>query len=77
MPVKALRSLKPLRATWSTVRAHKLADAEDEESAQSLAAFERGDHELTTEEQSKSFSRAGGWLLFAALLLICWQQLPT
>lgn len=73
----SLRSLKPLRASWSTVRAHNLADVEDEESAQSLAAFERGDHEITTEEHSKSFGRAGGWVLFTALLLVSWQQLPT
>ena len=73
----SFRSLKPLRANWSTVRAHNLADVEDEESAQSLAAFERGDHETTSQEQSKSFSRAGGWLLFTSLLLVSWQQLPT
>jgi GT2 family glycosyltransferase len=73
----SFRSLNPLRATWSTVRAHNLADVEEEESAQSLAAFERGDHELSAEEQSKSFTRAGGWLLFTLLLLVSWQQLPS
>ena len=72
----SFRTLKPLRARWSIVRAHNLADAEEEESAQSLAAFQRGDHEQEQSERSKNFYQSGGWILFAAMLLISWQQLP-
>jgi GT2 family glycosyltransferase len=73
----SFRTLKPLRARWSTVRAHNLADVEEEESAQSLAAFQRGDHEHEEAERSKNFYQSGGWIFFAAILLISWQQLPT
>ena len=72
----SFRTLKSLRASWSTVSAHKRADLEAEESANSLAAFERGDHEAPLEERSKTFTQAGGWILAAFLLALSWQLFP-
>ncbi|MEY4451351.1 MAG: hypothetical protein RLZZ380_472 [Actinomycetota bacterium] len=72
----SFRSLKSLRASWSTVSTHKRADLEAEESANSLAAFERGDHEAPLEERSKSFAQAGGWILAILLLALSWKLFP-
>ena len=73
----ALRTLKPLRASWSTVSAHKRADLEAEESANSLAAFERGDHEAPEAARAKNFNQAYGWLWVAALMAISWKLFPV
>jgi len=68
--------LKPLRADWSTVSAHKRADLEAEESASSLAAFERGDHETAAEERAKNFNQSAGWLYVFLLLVTSWRLFP-
>lgn len=70
------KTLKPLRATWAEVSRHNRQALEAEESAQSLAAFERGDHEVASSEKSKNFARSNGWLMGLLLLLLSWQQLP-
>lgn len=70
------RSLKKLRASWATVGSHKRADSEAEESAQSLAAFERGDHETLDQDRPKNFAAALGWLFVLGLLAVSWQQFP-
>lgn len=72
----ATKTLKPLRATWAEVSKHKRQALEAEESAHSLAAFERGDHEVIAAEQVKSFAKSSGWLFMFVLLAISWQQLP-
>ena len=71
-----LRSLKSLRASWSTVSAHKRADLEAEESANSLAAFERGEHETALEERSKNFAQSGSWIFVVLLMLVGWRLFP-
>ncbi|MFM5951293.1 MAG: glycosyltransferase family 2 protein [Micrococcales bacterium] len=71
------KTLKPLRATWQDVSKHKRQALEAEESAQSLASFERGEHEIETAEQVKNFTRSGGWLFSLILLALSWQQLPV
>jgi len=70
------RSLKPLRASWQVASAHKRSDLEAEESANSLAAFERGDHETAVEERVKNFNQAAGWIFVALLLALSWKQFP-
>ncbi len=70
------KSLKPLRATRAEVSQHKRQALDAEESAQSLVAFERGDHEQEATEQPRNFSQSYGWLFMALLLAISWQQLP-
>lgn len=70
------KSLAPLRATWSEVSRHNRQALEAEESAQSLVAFERGEHELLASEQVKSFNKSFGWLFFVILLGLSWHQLP-
>ncbi len=72
----SVRVLQPLRASWSVVSAHKRADLEAEESANSLAAFERGDHEALTEERAKKFSQSAGWLFVFLLLITTWRLFP-
>lgn len=71
------KTLKPLRATWQEVSRHNRQALEAEESAQSLAAFERGDHEVAISEKAKNFTRSNGWLVALLLLLLSWQQLPV
>ncbi|MFM2384209.1 MAG: hypothetical protein RL166_83 [Actinomycetota bacterium] len=71
-----MKSLAPLRASWAEVSKHNRQALEAEESAQSLAAFERGDHEVEAAEKVKSFTQSAGWLLVGALLALSWQQLP-
>lgn len=71
------KTLKPLRASWQEVSRHNRQALEAEESAQSLAAFERGDHELAISEKSKNFTRSNGWSVSLILLLLSWQQLPV
>ena len=71
-----LKTLAPLRATWAEVSKHNRQALEAEESAQSLAAFERGDHEVEATEKVKSFTQALGWFFVAAMLALSWQQLP-
>lgn len=72
----SIRVLQPLRASWSVVSAHKRADLEAEESANSLAAFERGDHEALAEERAKNFSQSAGWLFVFLLLITTWRLFP-
>ena len=73
----ATKSLDSLRATWQDVSKHKRQAMEAEESAQSLASFERGDHEIEQSAQVKNFTRGGGWLFAILLLVVSWQQLPV
>jgi hypothetical protein len=49
---------------------------EAEESANSLAAFERGDHELVLEERGKNFNQAAGWIFVALFLVLSWKTFP-
>jgi GT2 family glycosyltransferase len=70
------RSLNSLRASWSDVSKHNRQALEAEESAQSLAAFERGDHEAVDSNRSKNFTRSGGWIFMLFLLIVSWKQLP-
>ena len=72
----ATRTLNPLRASWQEVTAHRRADLEAEESANSLAAFERGDHELVLEERGKNFNQAAGWIFVALFLALSWKTFP-
>jgi GT2 family glycosyltransferase len=69
-------SLSSLRATRAEVSQHKREAVEAEESAQSLLAFERGDHEQEAAEQSKNFTKSSGWSFMVILLALSWQQLP-
>ena len=73
---QGIGAVKSLRASSSMVSAHKRADLEAEESANTLAAFERGDHELPALERAKTFTGAGGWFFTFALLALAWQQFP-
>lgn len=68
--------LKPLRASWQVVSAHKRSDLEAEESANSLAAFERGDHETVAQERLKNFSQAAGWIFVTLFLALSWKLFP-
>ena len=70
------KTLRPLRATRQDVSKHKRQALEAEESAQTLASFERGDHEIEVTEQVKNFTRSGGWLFGLLLLALSWKQLP-
>ena len=72
-----LSNLKSLRASWSTVSAHKRADLEAEESANSLAAFERGEHETALEERTKNFAQSGSWIFVVLLMLVGWRLFPV
>ena len=72
----ATKTLAPLRATWQDVSKHKRQALEAEEAAQSLASFERGDHEVESTEKVKNFTRSGGWLFGLVLLALSWKQLP-
>lgn len=74
---QSIAVIKPLRANRAIVSAHKRADLEAEESANSLAAFERGDHELTPLERAKTFTQSGAWLFVTLLLIVAWRQFPT
>ncbi|MEY4554018.1 MAG: hypothetical protein RL197_445 [Actinomycetota bacterium] len=69
-------SLKPLRASWQVVSAHKRSDLEAEESANSLAAFERGDHETVAQERVKNFNQAAGWIFVTLFLALSWKLFP-
>lgn len=71
------KTISPLRASWEEVSKHNRQVLEAEESAQSLAAFERGDHEISFAEQPKNFTKSNGWLIALVLLLISWKQLPV
>lgn len=70
------KSLKSLRATSSEVSQHKRQAIDAEESAQSLMAFERGEHEQVTLEQTRNFAQGSGWLFMLLLLALSWRQLP-
>lgn len=70
------RTLNQLRASWQEVAAHKRADLEKEESAHSLAAFERGDHELAVQERVKGFIQAAGWIFVVLFLALSWKHFP-
>lgn len=70
------RNLNPLRASWQEVAAHKRADLEKEEAAHSLAAFERGDHELAIQERVKGFTQAAGWIFVTLFLALSWKHFP-
>jgi GT2 family glycosyltransferase len=72
----SLKVVAPLRASWSTVSAHNRAALEAEESAISLATFERGEHEQAQSERVKNFAESGGWLFSLLLLVVAWQQFP-
>lgn len=71
-----IKTLKPLRASWADVSRHNRQALEAEESAQSLAAFERGDHEVSISDKAKNFTRSSGWLIFILMLVVSWRQLP-
>lgn len=73
LPIKVI---EPLRATWSEVARHNRQAIEAEESAHSLAAFERGDHEVLETQQVKTFSKGLGWVFVLILLTLSWQQFP-
>lgn len=76
LPAKAtvsLAELKPLRASWSAVRAAARASADRDEAQQNLAAFARGDN---TEEPAKGFSASLGWLFIIALAIVSWRLFP-
>ncbi|MEY3856192.1 MAG: hypothetical protein RJA45_662 [Actinomycetota bacterium] len=73
LPTKSLNSL---RATRAEVSQHKRQSIDAEESAQSLIAFERGDHEQEAVEQSRNFAQSSGWLFMLLLLVASWRQLP-
>ncbi|MEN9608130.1 MAG: hypothetical protein RLZZ06_61 [Actinomycetota bacterium] len=70
------KTLKPLRASWEEVAKHNRQAIESEEAAHSLAAFERGDHELVAESRPKSFNQSGAWVLVLGLLALSWSQFP-
>lgn len=72
----SVRVLQPLRASWSVVSSHKRAGLEAEESANSLAAFERGDHEALAEVRTKNFAQSSGWLFVFLLLIVSWRLFP-
>lgn len=74
-PKSNLRSLKPLRASWSQTDDYKRHESDLEESHQRLAAFVRGDHE-NTEGAAKGFSDAGGFWFAFAMLVVSWSLLP-
>ncbi|MEY2736942.1 MAG: hypothetical protein RL683_60 [Actinomycetota bacterium] len=74
-PKSSLRSLKPLRASWSQTDDYKRHESDLEESHQRLAAFVRGDHE-NTEGAAKGFSDAGGFWFAFAMLVVSWSLLP-
>ena len=74
-PKSSLRSLKPLRASWSQTDDYKRHESDLEESHQRLAAFVRGDHE-NTEGAAKSFADAGGFWFAFAMLVVSWSLLP-
>jgi GT2 family glycosyltransferase len=71
------KTLKPLRATWAEVSKHNRQALESEESAQSLASFERGDHEIVAAERPKNFVRSLAWLFVLALLALSLTQFPV
>ena len=71
-----MKTLAPLRATWAEVSKHNRQALEAEESAQSMAAFERGDHEVEATEKVKSFTKSAGWAFVVVMLALSWQQLP-
>lgn len=70
------KTLNPLRASRSEVSQHKRQAIDAEESAQSLAAFERGDHEQENAEKVKTFTQSAGMLFMGILLALSWRQLP-
>ena len=70
------KTLKPLRANWADVSKHNRQAIEAEESAHSLAAFERGEHEVVAAKRSKTFNQSGAWILVIALLALSWKQFP-
>ncbi|MEY4398043.1 MAG: hypothetical protein RLZ53_619 [Actinomycetota bacterium] len=71
----SLRSLKPLRATWSETADYKRHESDLEESHQRLAAFSRGDHE-NAESVTKSFADAGGFWFVFSMVVVSWALLP-
>ena len=73
----ATKTLAPLRASWTQLSTHNRRAVENEESAQSLASFERGDHETVSEITAKNFTRGGGWIFSVLLLALSWNQLPV
>ena len=70
------KSLSSLRATRAEVSQHRRQAIDAEESAQSLVAFERGDHEQGVVDQSRNFAQSSGWLFMLLLLGLSWRQLP-
>lgn len=73
----AILQLAPLRASWATVSKYRRQALENEEAAQSLAAFERGDHELEPVEKAKTFINSGGWIFVVVFALLSWKQFPV
>lgn len=71
-----LARLSSLRATGGEVSAHNRRASEVEESANSMAAFERGEHETQVSERAKNFVQSGGWLFALGLMALSWKQLP-
>ena len=72
----SLKVLKPLRASWNEEVKHRRQAMDADESANSLAAFERGEHENQATSRPKTFTAGGGWLIFAGLLILSWRQFP-
>lgn len=72
----SIRHLNGLRASWSDVSKHNRQAAEADESAHSLAVFERGEHEIAVSEKAKNFAQSGGFLVGLLLLVLSWNQFP-
>ncbi len=73
-PTKALSGL---RASRAEVAQHKRQSLDAEESAQSLLAFERGDHEIEATEKPATFTKSAGWVFMVMLLALSWKQFPV
>ncbi len=70
---KKFSSLRSLRASWSEVRIKARAHADQAESEQNLAAFDR--QELG--EPAKNFTASLGWLVALLLLIVSWRTFPV
>ena len=70
---KKFSALRSLRASWSEVRIKARAHADQAESEQNLAAFDR--QELG--EPAKSFTASLGWLVGFLLLIVSWRTFPV